>query len=62
MSYPDEKNTEHLGDGIYATFDGFGLEIRVNDHRSNAVAYLEPAVVAELSRFLERKTQEWLGQ
>jgi hypothetical protein len=58
MSYPDEKNTEHMGDGVYATFDGFGLEIRINDHRSEAVAYMEPAVVAALSQFLERKRQE----
>ena len=47
-------STEHLGDGVYATFDGYGVELRVNDHRNDPVAYLEPAVVAELVRFLVR--------
>jgi hypothetical protein len=51
-------HTEHLGDGVYATWDGYGIELRVNDHRSDSVAYLEPAVIAELSRFLDRKQQE----
>jgi hypothetical protein len=51
-------STEHLGDGVYATFDGYGIELRVNDHRNDPVAYLEPAVVAELVRFLERKQRE----
>jgi hypothetical protein len=45
--------TIHLGDGVYATFDGYGLEIRVNDHRSPKVAYFEPSVVAAMGRFLE---------
>jgi hypothetical protein len=42
----------HLGDGVYATYDGYGIELRVNDHRSPQVAYLEPQVVHALSRFL----------
>jgi hypothetical protein len=51
-------NTEHLGDGVYATFDGHGIELRVNDHRNDPVAYLEPAVVLKLALFLERQQQQ----
>ena len=50
--------TEHLGDGVFATFDGYGIELRVNNHRSEPVAYLEPRVVTELVRFLERQQQK----
>ncbi len=51
------EQTRHVGDGVYATFDGYGLEIRVNDHRSPMVAYLEPGVVANLQRFLDDHAQ-----
>lgn len=49
---------EHLGDGVYAFWDGFGVEIRVNDHRSPVAVYFEPDVVAALGKFLDRKRQE----
>ena len=55
MSY---ENTEHMGDGVYATFDGYGVELRVNDYRNDPVAYLEPSVIQNLLWFLERKQQE----
>jgi hypothetical protein len=47
------ERTRHIGDGVYATYDGYGLEIRVDDHRSPQVAYLEPETVAGLQRFLD---------
>lgn len=51
---PTPENSSHLGDGVYATFDGYGVEIRVNDHRNDALVYMEPQVVQALGRFLER--------
>lgn len=48
------ENTEHLGDGVYATFDGYGIWLRTNDHRNDPVAYLGPEVVANLVEFFER--------
>lgn len=41
---------EHLGDGVYVSFDGYHLNIAVNDHRNHAVA-IEPQVLANLIRY-----------
>lgn len=51
--FPVPETTRHLGDGVYATFDGYGLELRVNSHRSPQVTYLEPSVVHAMSQFLQ---------
>jgi hypothetical protein len=51
-------SVEHLGDGVYATFDGYGIELRVNDHRTTPCVYLEPDVVAALASFLERQQRD----
>jgi hypothetical protein len=51
------ETTRHLGDGVYATFDGYGIEIRVNDHRSDVVAYLEPSVLEALQGFFAQHQQ-----
>jgi len=45
------ENPTHLGDGVYATFDGFGIELRVNDHRNPVAVYLEPDVLNSLNRW-----------
>jgi hypothetical protein len=55
-------SVEHLGDGVYATFDGYGIELRVNDHRTTPCVYLEPDVVAALASFLERQQRDWEAQ
>jgi hypothetical protein len=49
--------TEHLGYGIYATWNGCAIELRVNDHRAEPVVHLEPSQVAELVKFLQRKQE-----
>jgi hypothetical protein len=54
--------TRHLGDGVYATFDGYGIEIRVNDHRSDVAAYLEPSVLEALQGFFAQHQQAQGGQ
>lgn len=45
--------TRHLGDGVYATWTGYSMEIRVNDHRNPVVAELEPSAVQGLNLFME---------
>ncbi len=59
MGNPEEdpKNTEHVGDGVYVTFDGFGFEIRVNDHRNEVAVYLEPSTLKSLIQFTEKFKQ-----
>jgi hypothetical protein len=47
------ENPIYLGDAVYAYFDGYGLELRLNRHDSECVIYLEPEVMANLVLFNE---------
>lgn len=50
----------HLGDGVYASFDGYHIWLAVNDHRHKVVA-LEPAVLAALVQYnddLQKRIKE----
>lgn len=50
---------QHLGDGVYAKYDGFGIELRANNPvNPTDVVYLEPSVLSMLNMFNER----WTGQ
>jgi hypothetical protein len=45
---------EYLGDGLYASFDGFMITLRApREHGDHWIA-LEPEVYAALKRFAER--------
>jgi hypothetical protein len=44
---------EHIGDGVYASFDGYHVNLAVNDHRNHAVA-LDPYVLADLIKYAQR--------
>ena len=46
-----ENPQDYLGDGVYVLFDGYGLELRANDHRNPVAIYLEPEVLEALNRF-----------
>lgn len=50
MSTPKPPEPRHIGDGVYVSFDGYHLQIAVNDHRNPVVAF-EPAVLKELISF-----------
>jgi len=47
-----EEDNVYLGDGVYASFDGFQIWLAVGDHTNNIVA-LEPAVMKELIKYKE---------
>jgi len=47
----DDEST-YLGDGVYASFDGYQIWLAVNHHENNVVA-LEPSVVAHLIQYIE---------
>jgi len=51
---PDEKH-EYLGDGVYASFDGWHIWLRTGSHDSddNKIA-LDPSVYASLVRYHEK--------
>ena len=40
----------YLGDAVYASFDGYQIELRTGDG-NNQVIYLDPGVYAALQRF-----------
>ena len=44
-------NPTYLGDAVYAYFDGWGIELRLNHHESPCVVYLEPEVGQALIEF-----------
>lgn len=44
---PTKATDEYLGDGVYASFDGYQIWLAVNDHTNKAVA-LEPEVMRAL--------------
>jgi hypothetical protein len=57
---PRTENTEYLGDGVYASHDGFQIWLSVGSHLAEPVIALEPNVLANLiayySNYLEPKT------
>jgi hypothetical protein len=49
------ENHVHIRDGVYAKFDGYGIELRANDPNKDDYIYLEPDVLEALIRF----AQQW---
>lgn len=41
----------YLGDAVYATFDGYQISLRLNDHRNPPAVVLEPSVMDNLIQF-----------
>lgn len=53
----EEENIFHAGDGLYVQFDGYGLGLRVNDHRNPQVAYIDGGyALAAIVKFWEQKS------
>lgn len=52
---PDDRKIEpdHLGDGVYASFDGYHINLAVNHHTNHAVA-LEASVMRALIDYAQR--------
>lgn len=44
----------YLGDGVYATFDGYQIWLGINDHDSPPVVAIEPAVYEALQQYAKR--------
>jgi hypothetical protein len=49
-------NTIYLGDVVYATLDGYGIELRLNEHIGRCLIYLEPETLQNLIEFRKSKT------
>lgn len=45
---------EYIGDGVYVDYDGWAVEVRVNDHRNPVAVTLEDKVALELVLYFLR--------
>lgn len=45
------RNSRHIGDGVYVSFDGYHINIAVNQHDHHVVS-LEPSVVTSLEDYI----------
>jgi hypothetical protein len=48
----DDSYSTYLGDGVYASYDGYQIWLAANHHENKLVA-LEPAVFARLCKYVE---------
>ena len=46
----------YIGDGVYASFDGYAVVLAVN-HHDNKVVVIEPEVWANLVRFVDNLSE-----
>lgn len=55
MAQNFEPIFDYIGDGVYVKFDGYGIELRTNDHLNptNKI-YLEPEILENLINFNKR--------
>jgi len=54
IDFPEpERNAEYLGDGVYATFNGYRIKLTANVPTTDTI-YLEPFVLRALNQFYER--------
>jgi len=51
------NDTIYLGDAVYAHYHGYGIELKLNDHRNECAVYLEPEVLQALTEFYKRCSQ-----
>ena len=47
-----DSKQRYLGDGVYASFDGYHVNLAVNNHNNHVVA-LEPDVIIALKQYFE---------
>jgi len=47
-----DQHQQHLGDGVYVSFDGYNINVAVNHHENHVVA-LEPEVIERLLKYVE---------
>lgn len=45
-----ENNDKHLGDGVYASFDGYQIWLAANNHNNKVIA-IDPHVMTQLIRY-----------
>lgn len=51
---PPQPAPAHLGDGVYAAFDGYHLTLMVNSHRAVPSVFMEREVYIALKEYAKR--------
>lgn len=49
-----KEREEYIGDGVYASFDGFNIVLRVERNGKDETIYLEPVVFEALLIFAKK--------
>ena len=44
---------QHIGDGVYASFDGNYIWLRVNSHENTPLVAIEPSVLGSLMKYAQ---------
>ena len=57
----EHTDRKYLGDGVYASFDGFQIWLAAN-HHENVVIALEPSVFDALIAYRERLIEKYVGE
>ncbi len=53
--------TEYIGDGVYATYDGYYIHLDLRGQDSTTKIALEPSVLEDLVNFAKRMRKEVHG-
>jgi hypothetical protein len=51
MTTDPQTTPRYLGDGVYASFDGYQIWLHVGSHDARPVVALEPKVIDALNQF-----------
>jgi hypothetical protein len=57
----EHTDQEYIGDGVYASFDGFQIWLAAN-HHENVVIALEPSAFDALIAYRERLIEKYVGE
>ena len=55
---PEFKNEHYLGDGLYASFDGWFVYLRAPRPEGDHWVGMEPPILAEFVRYIEKIVKE----
>lgn len=56
MKLPGE---EYLGDGVFASFDGYQIKLRTPRQFGDHVIYLDPRTLDHLIEYMKQLEQQW---
>jgi hypothetical protein len=55
--FPDDMNEIYLGDGCYASYDGFRFKLRAPREHGDHEIFLEPLVLQAFEKFVSEVRQ-----